>query len=77
MRAKFKVISIQSGWQEPERSIRMIAVYDKTTPEAQKVDTQTPAGKIDITVTTREAIEAMTLGRTFYVDFMPVEPVRS
>lgn len=74
VRAKFKVTKItQQDWSPNHRSIELSAVYDTSIEEDKRFAEATPSGTITMYVTNPAAIEKLPLGKSFYVDFTPVE----
>lgn len=73
IRGKFKVTAVtQRDSYEPYVEIELSAVYTNT-PEDNSYAKTTPSGSIKMTVTNPEAIAKLPVGKSFYVDFTPVD----
>ncbi|MCK4265975.1 MAG: hypothetical protein KAX31_01765 [Thermoplasmata archaeon] len=57
-------------------SVVLVPVSDDS-PENKKFWDATPSGKIEFTYCNAEAIEELTLGKEYYVDFTEAAPVSS
>lgn len=74
VRAKFKVVSVtQHDYESRARTIKLEPRYDESIPEDRRFAQATPTGEMTIYVNNPAAIEYLTLGRLFYLDFTPVE----
>lgn len=73
IRAKFVVNSIERSRYANNDTINMIAVYDESTAENRRFAKATPSGKLEIIISTPEALSEFELGREFYLDFTPVD----
>ena len=83
IRAKFTVVEL-TFWQDPHvpepkyyetgRRITLQPVYDvNNIPEDRRYHKATPSGKIEMLVDNPTAIAEFTIGRQFYIDFIPVD----
>lgn len=73
VRAKFRVDRIVKTAAQPEAAeITLSPQYDKSIPEDQNFSKATPSGTMTLYVTNLPAIEALGLGKFFYVDFNEV-----
>lgn len=74
IRAKFEVTSIERfSWNENQILIKMQPRYDEAIPENRRFEEATPSGNLDMHVSNPAAIEVFKLGKTFYLDFTPVD----
>jgi len=74
VRAKFKVVSVtQHTDYVAARTIKLAPVYDESIPEDRRFAQATPSGELTMYVNNPAAIEALPLGKFFYLDFTPVE----
>jgi hypothetical protein len=74
VRGKFAVISVACvNWSPTVRIIKLSPVCDTTTPENERFTRYTPSGSIEMTVDNPPASDFLVLGKTFYVDFIPVD----
>lgn len=74
VRAKFRVVSVtQHDGSDKARTIKLQPRYDDTIPEDQRFHQATPSGEMSMYVTNPAAIEQLSLGKDFYLDFTPVE----
>jgi hypothetical protein len=75
VRGKFKVTEItRRHWNTAAAEVKLEAQYtgsaeDNTYSEA------TPQASISMTITNAAAVDKLPLGASFYVDFIPVDPV--
>jgi hypothetical protein len=77
VRGKFKVTAVtQRDSYAPYVEIEMSAVYTGS-PEDNSYASATPSGSIKMTVTNPEAIDKLPVGKSFYVDFTPVDEPKS
>lgn len=73
VRGKFKVQRItRDAWNPEGGIVKLEAVYTGT-PEDNTYSAATPCGSIEMTVTNPAAYEKLSLGKSFYVDFTPVD----
>lgn len=76
VRAKFKVTCVTSKElapnYPPQKSITLEPVYDSKIAEDVSFSKATPSGRIEMQIDNPDAIAAMPVGTTFYVDFTPV-----
>lgn len=74
VRAKFWVSSVQHHHQQGQAAdavcatVAMAPVYDEANKDWSK---WTPQGQISMTITNPAAIEALELGKQYFVDFTP------
>ena len=74
VRAKFKVTSVtQHDSDSSGRTIKLEPRYDESIPEDQRFAQATPSGELTMYVNNPVAVEELALGKTFYLDFVPVE----
>lgn len=76
VRAKFKVVELierSYGHGHKQKSIVMTPEYDAKIAEDVSFSKATPSGKIEMQIDNPVAIEALEVGKYFYVDFTPVE----
>ncbi len=74
VRGKFRVVSLtEHHWSKSQRIVKLSVEYDTSIPEDQRFFDATPTGQIEMTVNNPAALEFLKLGKTFYVDFVPVE----
>jgi hypothetical protein len=73
VRGKFRVTEVtRNHWQKSAAQIKLEAVYDPSLPEDVRYAEATPTGTIVMYVNNPSAVEALELGKGFYVDFVPV-----
>lgn len=72
IRCKFFVEKAEPTWGE-EKKITMRAQYDPNLKEDESFSKYTPAGQIEILVSSPLALETLTPGQYVYVDFTPME----
>jgi len=71
IRAKFMVQEItKNNWGGTEVLLR--PQYDPDLPEDQKFAKATPSGELRMDVDNPKALEELSMGRVFYLDFVPV-----
>jgi hypothetical protein len=76
VRAKFKVTQVIETQFAPGYSQKRIVLepqYDSKVAEDVSFSKATPSGRIEMQIDNPAAIEAMPIGKLFYVDFSPVE----
>lgn len=74
VRAKFQVTAItEFAWSAVHKEVTFAPRYDASIPEAQRCVSETPTGKLVMIINSPEALEQFQVGRTFYLDFTPVE----
>ena len=74
IRAKFEVTQITShSWSDRHRTIILQPRYDDTIPEDRRFQEATPSGTLEMMVTNPAALAELTLGREFYLDFVPID----
>jgi hypothetical protein len=72
VRGKFKVTSVERNHYQPEAAqIKLEAVYSGS-PEDNTYAAATPSASIEMFVSNAAAFESLPLGKSFYVDFTPV-----
>jgi hypothetical protein len=74
VRGKFTVTKVAVvSWSPSVRELTLQAEYDSTgIPEDEQYAKATPSGTITMLVDNPPAVEFLTLGQKFYVDFVPV-----
>ncbi len=74
VRAKFQVVSIteHEGWSG--KTVHLAPRYDERIPEDRRFAQATPSGTLEMTVDNPAALAELALGRTFYLDFTPIDP---
>ena len=73
VRGKFRVTRItRNYYNQGAAEIELSAVYS-TNPEDQSYAAATPSANIVMSVTNPDAIEKLPLGKSFYVDFTPID----
>lgn len=74
VRAKFMVTEVrQHHWNSNARTIVLTPQYDQSIPEDQRFNDATPTGHFEMLVNNPKAIEALPIGKQFYIDITPVE----
>ena len=76
IRAKFKVSEITERHFSPTYSQKTIVLtpeYDQKIAEDVSFQKATPTGSMEMQIDNPVAIERMPIGKTFYVDFTPVD----
>ena len=74
VRAKFQVTAItEFAWSPVHKEVTFAPRYDASIPEDQRCVSETPTGKLVMIINSPEALEQFQVGRTFYLDFTPVE----
>lgn len=75
VRAKFMVTEIHRHSWDGGRAATLVLQpqYDSTIPEDQRFAQATPSGRLEMRVDNPSAVEALQLGKVFYLDFSPVE----
>lgn len=71
VRAKFRCTSVETYQTPGTRSFRFAAEYDADLPEDQRYAKYTPSGDLRITVDNPNV--EFEPGRSYYLDFTPVE----
>jgi hypothetical protein len=75
VRAKFTVQSVtyRKHWQDPSKRIGTVelSVVSGGSDEDKAFFAATPGGSIKLDTVNEAAIDALPLGKTFYVDFTP------
>jgi len=74
IRGKF-VVSKHTHHQadKAQVEIELNAQYSNKNPEDNTYSKATPSGHIAMTVTVPEVVDALPIGKAFYVDFSPFE----
>lgn len=78
VRAKFQVSSITehagyNGQPSAAREVKLQVQYDDTIAEDQRFYDATPSGDIRMLVNNPAALEQLSLGKKFYVDFILID----
>lgn len=76
VRAKFKVTEVITTQFNPTYSQTKIVLtpeYDSKLAEDVSFSKATPSGRMEMQIDNPAALAAMPVGKTFYVDFTPVE----
>lgn len=74
VRAKFQVTAVtQYSGDSSARNIKLEPRYDESIPEDRRFAVATPSGELTMYVNNAAAVEELKLGKTFYLDFTPVE----
>ncbi len=72
VRCKMQLVEVtQSAWSTQSRVMKFRAVYDQAIPEDQRFARATPSAELTMTVDNPGAVDQLTLGTFFYVDFTP------
>ena len=71
VRAKFQVQSHEKH-ASGATTVRLSPCYDMSIPEDQRFNKATPSGSMQLYIDNPSAVEALELGKYFYVDFTPV-----
>jgi hypothetical protein len=61
------------GGKYPTRIVRFDCSYDDKIPEDQRFQKATPSGFIEMQIDNEAALAQLQPGKSFYVDFTPVE----
>lgn len=73
VRGKFRVTKhVKHAQDNSYVEIELQAQYSNT-PEDNTYAKATPSGSINMTVTVPEVVDALPIGKTFYVDFSPAD----
>lgn len=73
VRGKFKVTHVTRTCYSPTAAaLKLDAVYSNS-PEDNSYSAATPSGSIEMYVSNPAAVEKLALGKSFYVDFTPVD----
>lgn len=75
VRAKFTVTDRTKHASYSGEEVVLHPMYDSSIPEDQRFAQTTPSGKLTMHVDNPTALEELALGRIFYLDFTPVEPM--
>jgi hypothetical protein len=70
VRAKFTVVAITDRGGTT-KTIRLEPRYDQTIPEDRRFCAATPWGSMEMSIDNPAALEQLTIGKAFYVDFTP------
>jgi hypothetical protein len=74
VRAKFQVTAVtEFAWSTAHKEVTFAPRYDASIPEDQRCASETPSGKLIMIINNPEALEQFQVGKTFYLDFTPVE----
>lgn len=73
VRAKMCLTSVRNyvGWAA--KSLEFSCEYDQSIPEDQRFAKATPNGQLTILVDNPAALEKFELGKSYYLDFTPVD----
>jgi hypothetical protein len=72
VRAKFQVTEIATNTYGYKR-ITLTPNYDQSIPEDKRYAKATPSGTIQLTIDNPPAVDYLSLGEYFYVDFTKVD----
>ena len=73
VRGKFKVTKhVKRAPDNSYVEIELDALYSQT-PEDNSYASSTPSGHISMTVTVPTVVDALPIGKSFYVDFTPAD----
>ena len=72
VRCKFTVTSV-THYQGEAKRITLTPQYDPELPEDQRFSKYTPSGSLEMTVDNPSVVEALQIGKAFYLDLVPVE----
>lgn len=73
VRAKMIVSEIsQNRYCLGVKKIRLECQYDPSIPEDQRFFASTPTGHMEMQVSNPAALEALEIGKAFYLDLVPV-----
>lgn len=76
VRAKFRVTQVIETQLTPtysQKKIVLEAQYDQKVADDLSFQKATPTGRMEMQIDNPAAIEAMPIGKVFYVDFIPAE----
>jgi hypothetical protein len=74
VRAKFRVVSrTMHSWSATAQTVVLQPEYDHAIDDDRRFAKATPSGKFEMVVDNPPALEQFLLGRTFYVDFSPID----
>lgn len=57
----------------PYSVVHLVTQYDESIPEDQRFQKATPTGRMEMQIDNPAALEQFVPGKTFYLDFTPVE----
>lgn len=72
IRCKFTVSSVTT-YQGGNRKVTLAPQYDQSIEEDRRFSKYTPSGSLEMLVDNPNVIDALQLGKTFYIDLTPVE----
>lgn len=72
VRGKFKVTQVIRNHYNPAAAQVKLEVVYTGSPEDNTFAEATPTGLIEMIVSNPAAVEALPLGKSFYVDFIPI-----
>ena len=72
IRGKMVVESV-THYDYPAVLVTMECRYDRSIPEDQRFAKATPSGDLRMQIDNPDVIELMKPGKSFYIDFVPVE----
>ncbi len=73
VRAKFKVVAITNHDYGNGKTIKLSPCYDQSIPEDRRFAQATPSGELSMYVDNQAAIDALKLGKYFYLDITPLD----
>ncbi len=73
VRAKFKVVAVTDHDYGDGKTIKLAPCYDASVPEDRRFAQATPTAELSMYVNNPLAIEALKLGKYFYLDFTPID----
>jgi hypothetical protein len=68
-----KVSNYGHGQGAPVKIVRFDCIYDNSVPEDQRFQKATPSGFIEMQIDNESALAQLHPGKSYYVDFTPVE----
>jgi hypothetical protein len=74
LRAKFVVTEKREHhWNRNQRTVILTPHYDQSIPEDRRFLQATPSGRFEMQIDNPAALEALEMGKAFYLDLIPVE----
>lgn len=73
VRAKFAVTAITDQGQHSPKVVKLAPQYDMSIPEDRRFQKATPWGEISLHIDNPAVVDALKIGKQFYVDMIPVE----
>jgi hypothetical protein len=71
VRAKFTVVEVTQYEHGLGKTIKLQPRYDSSLPEDKRFSEASPSGEMSMYVTNPHALEHLTPGAVFYLDFIP------